>query len=489
MDSADPKMNGPSPDSAGPGASDEAPQAGPPESPESEESPRPPGEEQADRNAPPGEEGETPSSTPSSTEDDDSSETPSALEREQFRRQLEENLAETPHKELNVGDRIKVRIVQIGDQEAFLDYGGRSEGIIATQELLKERGELKYGVGDDLTATVEAVEGQVAFTLGKKPAPKDKDGLRELFDAKIPVEGTVKSTNKGGFEVSVSGRRAFCPYSQIDIAYVDQPDQFIGQRFTFQITRMEGGGRNIVLSRRVLLEEERKKKAEDTEARLRVGEVFDGVVCRVLPFGAFVDIGGIEALLHVSELSYGHVSDPKEILSPNQEIKVQVIGIQEGEKGRRISLSMRALEPDPWSRVAKELKVGVVVKGKVARLTNFGAFVELMPGVDGLLHVSEISTQRIRHPEEVLSPGEEVEVKILEVNLEKKRISLSRKVLEQEKARREERARMDEYHKKGSKEKRKEEPASPPPQPPPPTESMETLLDRLKNKFEDDTLG
>lgn len=410
---------------------------------------------------------------------------------EGFERQLEASLSKSfDTDDIAIGARVSGKLVQIGDKESFIDYGGRSEGVIATRELMNKEGKLRHEVGAVIHATVESVEGQVILTLGRRPGPIDKEALRQKHESKIPVEGTIRGTNKGGFEVYVAGRRAFCPYSQIDIAYCDNPDRFVGQKHSFLITRFDGGGRNIVVSRRALLEDERKQKAEETQARLKKGEIFDGIVCRVLPFGAFVDIGGVEGLLHVSEVAHTHVSDPSKVLSPGDEIRVQVIAIDEGEKGRRISLSRKVLEDDPWTTMVSELRPGQIVRGKVARLTEFGAFVELAPGVDGLLHVSEISMHRVQHPKEELAPGEEVEVRILDIDLSKRRIALSRKAIEAEKQRSEEKDRVAEQRKR-EKEKRKKDDggraADAPPEPI--TESMDTLLDRLKQKYEDDSLG
>ncbi|RPJ45203.1 MAG: S1 RNA-binding domain-containing protein [Candidatus Latescibacterota bacterium] len=403
----------------------------------------------------------------------------------EFENALREAAASGPSDDLRVGDRLKGRIVLVGDKESFLDFGGRSEAVIATRELKDDKGNLRHGVGDLLVATVESVDTQVVVTLGRRSGPLGKEILKERFESRVPVEGVVKATNKGGFEVSVGGRRAFCPYSQIDLVYCDKPESYIGQKLSFLIVRIDGGARNVVLSRRAILEEERKKKAEETEARLREGEEFEGIVSRVLPFGAFIDIGGVEGLLHVSEFSHGHVSEAASVLSSGQQVRVKVVGIESGKKGRRISLSMKALEPDPWIAAAEGLKPGAVVKGKVARLADFGAFIEIAPGIDGLLHVSEIALGRIKHPKEVLTAGEMIDVKILEVDVEKKRIALSHKALEADSRRTDERPRYAESR------PRKKEPESrrPADQPGAPTESLDTLLARLKEKYEDDTLG
>ncbi|MFH1680995.1 MAG: S1 RNA-binding domain-containing protein [Candidatus Eisenbacteria bacterium] len=402
-----------------------------------------------------------------------------------FAKRLEEQSTPPPTDDLRAGQRVTGKLVLVGEKESFLDFGGRSEGVIATRELLDEKGELRHQVGDTIHATVESVEGQVVLTLGRRRGPLSKEILRQRYEARVPVEGIVKATNRGGFEVNLGGRRAFCPYSQIDVVYCEKPEEYVGRRLSFLIVRLDGGGRNIVLSRRAILEEDRKKKAEETEARLREGEVFDGVVSRVLPFGAFIDIGGVEGLLHVSEFSHGHVQDPTEVLSPNQQVRVKILGIDTGSKGRRISLSMKALEPDPWAAAKESLRPGNIVTGKVARITDFGAFVEIAPGIDGLLHVSEISLEHIKHPTEALSQGDTIEVRILEIDIEKKRIALSLKALESERKRKEDKARVAEMRKR----KKEEEAGARPAQPAAPTESLDTLLARLKEKYEDDTLG
>lgn len=405
---------------------------------------------------------------------------------EDFAAQVEKHMLDSSQIELEVGQRVRGTIVQIGEKESFIDFGGRSEGTILSVELRDENEEIKFAVGDPIEATVESAEEQVVFTLGKKSARIDKETLRLNYEGKVPVEGEVKSSNKGGFEVIVSGLRAFCPFSQIDIAYCSDPEYFIGQKLSFLITRFDGGGRNIILSRRALLEEERKDLARETEERLKEGEVFEGIVCRVLPFGAFVDIGGVEGLLHVSEVSHTHIKDPSTVLSPGKKIQVQVVKVDQGDKGRRISLSMKALEPDPWDAAASELKTGTVVTGKVARLADFGAFIALAPGVDGLLHISEISTERINHPKDVLKTDQEIEVKILEIDQKKKRISLSRRALDKDTGKREEKTRLTEYQTRPRKEEKKQKQA---PEPSVSNESMDSLLSKLQDKFKDDTLG
>jgi small subunit ribosomal protein S1 len=249
--------------------------------------------------------------------------------------------------------------------------------------------------------------------------------LRKAFEAGIPVEGTVTGTNKGGLEVSVSGAKAFCPFSQMDLTYLDKPEVFIGTTQKFKVTQFEEEGRNVVLSRRAVLQAEKDALAQTTRERLAVGESFQGKITRLTPFGAFADLGGIEGLIHISEISRSQVKDPADFLSVGQEVTVQVLELKTGEKNEeRISLSIKSLEPDPWES-ALEFEEGDILLGTVRSLVPYGAFVEIAPGLEGLVHVSEISSKRIHHPREKLKEGQEVEVIVLEINREQRRVSLS----------------------------------------------------------------
>ncbi|HKI84929.1 MAG TPA: S1 RNA-binding domain-containing protein [Candidatus Krumholzibacteria bacterium] len=326
---------------------------------------------------------------------------------------------------LRPGKRIKVTLVQIGEKDSFVDFGGRSEGTIATSELKNEQGEQKYNIGDEISAVVRKVGDTPVFTVGRRRVPANLGKAKEAFEKKIPLEGKVKATNKGGFEVDLHGVRAFCPYSQIQLGYCDKPEEYVGKRLPFLIVTFERGGRNIVVSRKNLLAQERKEAAKKLLENIEVGAVFDGVVRRLQPYGAFVDIGGLDGLIHVSEISHGRVTNPQDVLSLGQEVKVKVIKIEgEGSK-QRISLSMKELEGDPWSEVAAKFPEGATVTGKVVRLADFGAFVELEPGVDGLIHVSEIAVEHVDHPSSKLQRGQELQVRVINVDPQQRRISLS----------------------------------------------------------------
>jgi small subunit ribosomal protein S1 len=231
--------------------------------------------------------------------------------------------------------------------------------------------------------------------------------------------------NKGGFEVRVAGVRCFCPLSQMDAAVALDPQAHVGQTYNFRILRWEQGGRSIVLSRRAILKAEAEVKAVETRRRLEVGAEFDGIVTRVQPFGAFVDIGGIEGLLHVSRMGRGHVTDPSRIVSPGQPLKVTVTKIDDVDAGKvRIALAATDLGPDPWATAGEQLVENAVLRGRVVRNTEFGAFVNVVPGIDGLVHATELQ----RHVDAGGTPlqvGAEIDVRITRVDGDKRRVSLS----------------------------------------------------------------
>ncbi len=338
------------------------------------------------------------------------------------------NLTAPSTTELKKGQRLDVKLVQIGETDCFVDYGGRSEGMISTLELKADpkAEELQFKEGDKFQVVVKSASDPVVFTLGRRPMSPGLIEIKKAFESKLPVQGTVKATNKGGFEISLAGGRAFCPFSQIELGYCDKPEQYVGQKLPFRVMTFERNGKNIVLSRRPLLEADAKEAAVATRERLAVGEVFPGVVRRLQPYGAFIDIGGIDGLVHVSEIRHGHVGDPKDVLKVGESVQVKVLKIDGlGSNKERVSLSMKGLEPDPWTTIETELAAGTVVKGKVVRLTEFGAFIELQPGVDGLVHISELAEGRVETPQDVVSVGQEVDARVLAVDAKSQRISLS----------------------------------------------------------------
>ena len=343
---------------------------------------------------------------------------------EDFAKLLEES-SDVP-KELKEGDRVRGKIVSISDEFTFIDYSGRAEARIATSELRGKDEDVVLRVGDALSATVSSVEDGVTLTLGRRRGVVHAAKLRVAFETKIPIHGVVKTLNKGGYDVLVGGIRTFCPLSQIDRTYVDDPQAHVGKSYTFRVLRWENSGRNIVVTRRALLEEEAAELSVETRKNLAVDAVLEGVVTRIQPFGAFIDLGGIEGLLHVSRMGHGHIENPSQIVKTGQKVSVRVVGIEnEATKKERIALALADLGPDPWETLTKEMKEGDVVDGTIARLTNFGAFVRMAVGVDGLVHISEIANQRIETPQEVLKVGQEVQVRILRIEGDKRRVSLS----------------------------------------------------------------
>jgi small subunit ribosomal protein S1 len=336
-----------------------------------------------------------------------------------------------PPVEYEVGEKIIGRIVSLDHQYAFLDIGTKSEASIPLEQLKHKDGSCPE-VGEKITAyVIDNTDGnlQLGTVL---PGGEDKMlAIEDAYHNQVPVEGTVKALNKGGLEVHIFGKRAFCPVSQIELRYCEKPAQYIGQTLQFRIIELKEKGRNIVLSRKAILEEENKQEAKQLRQTLTEGSIHTGTVTSLQPYGAFVSLGAnIEGLIHVSEISHNRVNQPDEVLKVGQQVSVQ-IKKYDPEKNR-IALSMRSLESDPWDMAVQQFQPEMVVSGKVVRLQAFGAFVELAPGIDGLVHVSEISHRRVNHPQESLSVGDQVEAKILSIDSDNHRISLSIKDVSQE---------------------------------------------------------
>jgi small subunit ribosomal protein S1 len=332
---------------------------------------------------------------------------------------------------VRAGDRVRGRVIAVGAETAFVAIGGKSEAIINVAEFRDDTsGEITLAVGDELEATVTddgSRSGSVVLkrTLGRGGHVPGE--LEQALAHGIAVEGVVTGQNKGGFDVQVVGQRAFCPASQIDARRRD-PAEYVGQRFRFRVTKIESGGRNIVVSRRQLLEEEAAVQAEETWQRLQVGATVTGTVSSIRDFGAFVDLGGVEGLIHVSELGYSRAQHPSEVLQVGQTVEAQVVKIEPDPKSgqKRVGLSLRALAPDPWASAVERFPVGTATRGTVRKVESFGAFVELAPGVDGLVHVSRmVADRRISHPRQAVNVGDEVDVTVVAVEPEKRRIALS----------------------------------------------------------------
>ena len=337
-------------------------------------------------------------------------------------------------KEPAVGDEVRGRIISIGRNAAFVDIGAKSDGVIELAQLRDRDGTLTVKEGDELTATVIEVGGASGGVVLKRQfggrGAEASAELEAAFAHRLPVEGVVSAVNKGGVEVMVGATRAFCPISQLDLRHVEDAGAFVGQKLRWRITRYEPSGRgaNVVVSRRALLEEEQAARAAEVRGTLAVGAVVKGRVSALKDYGAFVDLGGIEGMLHVSELGFQRVAHPKDLLSVGQEIEVQILKIEKSDdpkKPERIALSLKSLEKDPWSDVATRFYEGARASGTVRRLETFGAFVEVAPGVEGLVHVSELGKGRpLRHAREGTKIGAALDVVVLGVDADKRRLSL-----------------------------------------------------------------
>lgn len=364
-------------------------------------------------------------------------------EKEDFGQILADFEQEAPAKSDDpaVGQKVSGRILSIGEEWGFVDLGTKSEARIAAAELKDAEGNLTVKEGDTLSATVTGTDPETGALLlrrkaggkGKRPAEVVPE-IRQAAEANLPVEGLVTGLNKGGAEVQLYGMRAFCPLSQLDLRYVEDPQKFVGQKLMFKVNRLEEGNRggrgpNIVLSRRQLLEEEQQARAAETRQNLRVGAVLKGKVTSLTTYGVFIDLGGIEGMLHVSEIGHTRTAHPQDVFAIGQEVEVQVIKIEKGKdekRPERISLSRRSLERDPWKDAVSRFPEGTETTGRVVRLESFGAFVELAPGLEGLVHISEMGAgRRLSHSREAVQLGQDVEVKVLGVDTTRRRISLS----------------------------------------------------------------
>src|SRR2546425_821953 len=324
------------------------------------------------------------------------------------------------------GEIVKSKVLRVTDTAVILDVGFKSEGAVPIDEF-KDPKSLKEG--DEVEVFLEHLEDQEgAVVLSKKKADFMRvwEKIREAHEKDEAVTGTLVKKIKGGVVVDLMGVDAFLPGSQIALRRVPNIDELLGQSFEFKIIKLNKRRRNIVVSRRVLLEAERKTKRDVLMKELSVNQVRKGVVKNITDFGAFIDLGGVDGLLHITDMSYGRVSHPSEMVQIGQELEVKVLDID--WERERISLGLKQLQAYPWQNVAAKYPVGTRVQGKVVSITNYGAFVELEPGIEGLVHISDMSwTKRVQHPSEVVKKGDEVDVLILNVDAENKRISLGLK--------------------------------------------------------------
>jgi small subunit ribosomal protein S1 len=333
---------------------------------------------------------------------------------------LEESLQPKSFRE---GDEISGKLVAFGADVAFVDVGGKGEATIDLEELKDADGKIEVSVGDTVKAIVVSTAGGLKLSHKLARHAATREGLRRAFESGLPVEGRVEAVIKGGYEVRFSGQRAFCPISQIDTSYTEDCATHQGKVYLFRIVEYKEDGRNIVVSRRALLEEEERERAEEVKKLVVKDAVLRGRVASVRDYGAFVDLGGgIQGLLHVSEMGWSRVTDPATVVQPGDEIEVKVLDVDE-EKGK-ISLGLKQLQADPWSTTSFE--VGQLVSGRVTRLADFGAFIELAPGIEALAHLSTFPPSGKADGWKALVPaGARVPVEILSVDLARKRIGVA----------------------------------------------------------------
>jgi small subunit ribosomal protein S1 len=330
---------------------------------------------------------------------------------------------EEARRSLEVGQVVTGRILQIDDETVFVDVGGKGEALIDRAELQDEQGHLTVAVGDRIEATVVRSGDAIRLSYRLLQGAQAREGLAVAAETGLPVEGKVAAVVKGGYEVRVAGLRAFCPFSQMDLRRVDDAEALVGRVLEFRIARNDEGGRNIVLSRRALLEERAARAAEETRKKLIAGAVLPGTVTSLADFGAFVDLGGVQGLVPVSEISHSRVARPADRLRAGDEVTVKVLAVDEAR--RRITLSLKALEGDPWAAMPGDLRERQVVRGRVARFTDFGVFVELRPGVDGLLHLTEIPRSRHGELKRAAETGAELVVLVTSIDLDRRRVGLA----------------------------------------------------------------
>ena len=335
---------------------------------------------------------------------------------------------------IKVGEVAEGKVISIGKENIFLDLGTRAEGMIDRDECM-HKGQLTIQEGETIQVLVSAFRsGMFQCTSRLRQAgrsdPRQREDsptllmLREAFAKQLPVEGKVKAVNKGGFEVQVLGQKTFCPISQIERNYCQDPESHLEKTYTFLVMQYEEDGRNIVVGRKELLQAGEREKARLLWQDLQLNQVLEGTVTSVHDYGAFVDIGGVEGLLHVSEISYQKTLSAASVLQSGQKLNVAIIRLD--QEKNKISLSLKALQTDPWIEALQTIVVGKEFSGVVAGLKPFGAFVELFPGVVGLLHISQLGTgRRVSHPREVLAVGQTVQVRILAVDNGQKTISLT----------------------------------------------------------------
>jgi len=364
-------------------------------------------------------EGDTDSSVKSAV---NSSALPNKDEDMGFKELYEQSLNQIQYGDIAIG-----KVVQINADTVMVDVGWKTEGFIPARELRDAKGNINISVGDEIEVFVDKRDSEGNLILSRDKAAKLKiwDEIKNVCEKSIPIKGKVIEKVKGGLSIDI-GVIAFLPGSQIDTRPIKDLDKFIGQTLDFHVLKYDRKRNNVVLSRRSIVEAERESEKKDTLSNIKEGSIVEGIIKNITDYGIFIDLGGIDGLLHVTDVSWGRIAKPADAFHKGDKIKVKVLSF-DSEK-ERVSLGLKQLTENPWEHITDKYPVGALVDGKVVNLTDYGVFVELEPGVEGLVHISEMYwTREIKHPSKVLNVGETIKVVVLEVNAEAKRVSLSLK--------------------------------------------------------------
>jgi len=347
----------------------------------------------------------------------------SVAEKAQLEQLINGTLAPVAEKEV-----VKGVVVGMNDREVILNIGSKSDGIVPRSEF-RDLSDLK--IGDEIEVYIENQEdpnGQLVLSRKKARVITAWDNIQKSFDEDLVIDGFVKRRTKGGLIVDIYGIEAFLPGSQIDVKPIRDFDIFVGKKMEVKVVKINHANNNVVVSHKVLIEKDLEAQRQLILTNLERGQVLEGVIKNMTKFGVFIDLGGVDGLLHITDISWGRINDPSDLLSLDQKINVVVLDFDEDKK--RISLGMKQLQPHPWEALAAEVEVGSKVKGKVVNVADYGAFLEIMPGVEGLIHVSEMSwSQHLRNPQDFLKIGDEVEAVVLTLDRNERKMSLGLKQL------------------------------------------------------------
>jgi len=329
---------------------------------------------------------------------------------------------------VQLGEVVTGKIVQIDTDQIMVDVGWKTEGYIPARELRDEAGNIPFSVGDEVEVLVDRRDGEGNLVLSREKAARLKlwDELKGICEENRTIRGRITERVKGGLSVDIGGVIAFLPGSQVDIRPMRDLDRYVGEVMDFNVLKFDRKRNNVVLSRRAILEKEREVVKQETLANISEGKIVEGIIKNITDYGLFIDLGGIDGLLHVTDISWGRISRPADVFNRGDKITVKVLSFDPEKE--RVALGLKQLIDNPWEKILEKYPVGAIVGGKVVNLTDYGVFVELEPGVEGLIHVSEMFwTREIKHPSKVLSVGQEINVMVLDVNLEAKRVSLGLK--------------------------------------------------------------